>query len=73
MRQQRPNLAAAAPIHNGQQPHLRLRPLSQRQPVRTAQLGNALVQVGAVPRNATSRRSQRLIPAERRQNTRLNL
>ena len=73
MRQQRPNLAAAPTIHNGQQPHLRLRTLSQRQPVRTAQLGNALVQVGAVPRNATSRRSQRLIPAERRQNTRLNL
>ena len=68
MRQQRTNLTAAAAIHNRQHAHLRVGTLRQTHTLQARQLGNTRIQV-----SATTRRSERLITAQRRQNARLNL
>ena len=68
MRQQRTNLTAAAAVHNRQHAHLRVGTLRQTHTLQARQLGNTRIQV-----SATTRRSERLITAQRRQNARLNL
>ena len=68
MRQQGTNLTAAAAIHNRQHAHLRVGTLRQTHTLHARQLGNTRIQV-----SATTRRSERLITAQRRQNARLNL
>ena len=68
MRQQGTNLTAAAAIHNRQHANLRVGTLRQTHTLHARQLGNTRIQV-----SATTRRSERLITAQRRQNTWLNL
>ena len=68
MRKKRPNLAAASAVHDGEHAHLGVGALRQPHALETRQLGDAGVQVGA-----SSGRCERLIPAEGRQDARLNL